>query len=43
LFFPNMMLNTLTFANNFDFIWAFSYCYLSNPKVVTKHLTGWVC
>jgi len=25
-----MMLNTPTFANNFDFIWIFSYSYLSS-------------
>jgi len=27
-----MMLNTSTFAKNFDFIWAFSYCYLTSYK-----------
>ena len=28
----NMMLNTPTFANNFDFIWIiFSYSHLSSP------------
>ena len=32
-----MMLNTPTFANNFDFIWIFSYSHLSSPLVVTKH------
>ena len=26
-----MMLNTPTFANNFDFIWIFSYSHLSSP------------
>ena len=25
------------FVKNVDFIWTFSHCYLSSPKVVTKH------
>jgi len=29
--FGNMMCNTHTFANNIDFIWIFSYSYLSSP------------
>ena len=30
-FFEKMILNTPTFANNFDFIWIFSYSHLSSP------------
>jgi len=30
-FFRKMMLNTPTFANNFDFIWIISYSHLSIP------------
>jgi len=33
------MLNTLTFANNFDFIWIFSDSHLSSPYVETQQLT----
>ena len=29
--------HTPTFANNFDFIWIFSYSHLFSPYVVTKH------
>ena len=38
-----MMLTTPTFANNFDFIWVFSYSHLSCPWVVSKHLKCYVC
>jgi len=30
-FLKKMMLNKPTFANNFDFIWIFSYSHLSSP------------
>jgi len=36
-FFLKMILNTPTFANNFDGIWIFSYSHLSRPYVDTKH------
>ena len=31
VFWENMMLNTPTFANKFDFIWIFSYSHLTSP------------
>ena len=35
--FRKMILNKPTFANNFDFIWIFSYSHSLSPLVVTKH------
>jgi len=39
IFFPKNDVETHppTFDKIFYFIWIFSYCYLSSPKVVTKH------
>ena len=37
-FFRKIMLNTPTFANNFNFIWIFSYSHYSSPNKMLKML-----